>query len=111
MNALVPTPGSNPLPSLAGATVSVPADRPVAVSRGVKPASQQGPSFPVVQGNQPGPGNGTHILLSQPFIAEDLSDEEGPIFVASPLKYLRFDRDSGCVVDHPVHSKPPSRRP
>lgn len=26
--------------------------------------------------------------------------------VVTPLKFLRFDRDSGCCVDAPVHSKP-----
>lgn len=48
----------------------------------------------------------TSRLLSQPFIVDDLSGDEGPIFVATPLKFLRFDRDSGCCVDSPVHSKP-----
>lgn len=48
----------------------------------------------------------THRLLTQPFIVDDLSDEESPVFVATPLQYLRFDRDSGCCVDAPVHSKP-----
>lgn len=48
-------------------------------------------------------------LLSQPCLIEDLSDDDGPIFVATPLKYLRFDRDSGCCVDAPVHSRPNSR--
>ncbi|PQM29422.1 hypothetical protein CVO77_00340 [Sphingopyxis lindanitolerans] len=57
-----------------------------------------------MRGNQSGPGNGTHLLLSQPFIVEDWSDDEGPLMVVSPLKYLRFDRESGCVVDHPVHT-------
>jgi hypothetical protein len=64
----------------------------------------------VSRGIGPGPGNATSLLLGHPFIVEDLSDDEGPIFVASPLKYLRFDRDSGCVVSAPVHSKPNSRK-
>ncbi|WP_260581150.1 hypothetical protein [Sphingopyxis sp. PET50] len=100
------TPPLPPLP--APEAESVPADRPLSVSRGIDRRASQKPPFPVVRGKQPGPGNGTRLLLSQPFIVEDLSDDEGPIFVASPLKYLRFDRDSGCCVDHPVHSKPNS---
>jgi len=60
------------------------------------------------QSGQPFSVGATHGLLSQPFIVDYLSDDEGQIFVATPLKYLRFDRDSGCVVDGALHSKPSS---
>lgn len=62
------------------------------------------PPFPVSRGTEPGPGNGAHALLSQPFIVENFDDGDTVIPVVSPLKFLRFDRDSGCVVDHPVHA-------
>lgn len=36
----------------------------------------------------------------------DFSDAGDFNLVVTPLQFLRFDRDSGCVLDAPVHSKP-----
>jgi len=49
-------------------------------------------------------------LLSQPFMVEDVSEAGSPLFVAMPLKFLRFDHASGRCVDHALHSKPNSER-
>ena len=100
------TPGSNPLSPFAAGPGEAPAGLPLSVSRGIDRSASQEPPFPVVRGKQSGPGNGTRLLLSQPFIVEMFTDGECTIPVASALKLLRFDRDSGCCVDHPVHSKP-----
>lgn len=43
-------------------------------------------------------------------MVEDVSEAGSPLFVAMPLKFLRFDRDSGRCVDHALHSKPNSER-
>ncbi|MGV7119593.1 hypothetical protein [Sphingopyxis sp. 550A] len=82
----VDAPVSSPLPPLvAPETASVPADlSPSSVSRGIDRRASQEPPFPVVRGKQSSPGNGTRLLLSQPFIVEDISDDEGPLLVVSP---------------------------
>lgn len=48
----------------------------------------------------------TARLLKQPFMVDDISDDDGPLFVAVPLRYLRFDRDSGTCTDAPIHAAP-----
>lgn len=88
-----------PTPRSDGSHPSAPVDQAPLVGGSIARAP-----FPVVRGTNPGPGNGTRQLLSQLFIVENFDDGDEVIPVVSPLKFLHFDRDSGCCVDHPVHS-------
>lgn len=94
-----------PTPRSDGSPPSAPVDQAPPVGGSIARAP-----FPVVRGTISGPGNGTRQLLSQPFIVENIDDGEEVIPVVSPLKFLRFDRDSGCVVDGALHAKPSSLR-
>lgn len=67
------------------------------------------PSTPASSPTAGGGKSALQRLREQPFMVDDVSEDDEPLFVAIPLKFLGFDRDSGCVVDHPVHSHGGSR--
>lgn len=81
-------PGSNPLPALAP-PASAPTDQSPPVGRGHSEAAR------------------ICRALGRP--VRVFGTAGSPALVVQRFKFLRFDRDSGCVVDAPAHFKPNSR--